>query len=101
MAKSKTDSLIINLSNKVDSQHIEVNTRLNSIEKVMTIQEVNLASHMKRSDHLEAIIDNLKEKDIGPLNVHKNRVEGALKLLGVISLLVGIIVGIVSLFRAI
>lgn len=101
MAKSKMETLIQELSKKIDSQYVEVDRRLDNIEKVMIVQEINLKTHIQRSDRLEAIIDHLKEKEIAPLTIHKNRVEGALKLIGIVSLLVGIAVGIVSLFKAI
>lgn len=51
-------------------------------------QHVSLKDHMRRSDALE--------QQIQPIKKHVAMVEGALKLLGLISLLVGVYVGIKS-----
>ena len=73
--------------------------RLDSIEKVLIAQEINLKEHMRRSDHLETIVDQIKiknEKELAPLKRHINMVEGAFKLLGILGILFGIVGGIVK-----
>lgn len=98
MAKYKTEDLIKNLYEKIDKNHESVDKRLDSIEKVIIVQEQNLQTHMKRSDMLETMYIELKENEIKPLTKHVNQVEGGLKLLGVISLLLGIVAGIIKIF---
>ena len=92
------EELILAHSEKTDKQYQELDRRLDNIEKVMLIQELNLKDHMKRSDHLESILDSIQKNDLTPLHKHVNMIEGALKLLGILSILVGIATGILSLF---
>lgn len=99
MAKPKSlETLIVSLSEKNETQYKDLDKRLDNIEKVMIVQEVNLKSHMQRSDHLEAIVESLQEKEIKPLTRHVAMVEGGIKLIGLIALLLGIITGLVKLF---
>lgn len=88
--KSNVEELLEKLSDKVDAQHKDVDTRLDNIEKVMIAQEINVKEHMRRSDNLEKMYTDLQEKDIKPLRRHVNMVEGGFKLLGVLSLILGI-----------
>lgn len=89
---------INNLDEKMHKNAEQTDKRLDSIEKVLIVQEQNLKEHMKRSDSLETIIDHLKEKDVKPLTKHVNMVEGALKLVGILSVIVSLIGGIIKLF---
>ena len=72
--------------------------RLDNIEKVLIAQEINLKEHMKRSDNLEKMVDNINNKELKPLRRHVSQVEGALKLLGTLGILVSIIGGIAKVF---
>jgi hypothetical protein len=54
---------------------------------------------MKRSDNLEKLVNTIQEQDLKPLNKHVSMVEGAAKLLGVISLIIGIAASIFNLFN--
>lgn len=83
------------------SQYTDVDKRLDNVEKVMLAQEINLKEHMRRSDHLEDIIDHLKENDIKVLNEHKSKTDGVLKFLGVLSVLISIVTGIAKLYHII
>lgn len=55
------------IENKIDKLH----DRLGSIDMTLAKQEVNLTLHMKRSDHLEAQIEPIKE--------HIAMIQGAIK----------------------
>lgn len=102
MAKPKSlETMLASLTDKVDDQYKDLDKRLDNIEKVMIGQQINLEKHMQRSDHLETIVENLKEQDLKPLARHVAMVEGAFKFLGVISLLLGIITALAKLFGAI
>lgn len=98
MSKNRLEQLLENVSQKVDEQHKEVDLRLDNIEKVMIAQEINLKNHMQRSDHLETIVNSLKKDELQPIQRHIAMVEGVVKFIGVLSLLVGIIGGLVKLF---
>jgi hypothetical protein len=100
MSKNKpnVESLILNLSEKVDSQYGDLDKRLDNIEKVMIAQEINLKDHMKRSDHLEELVQTIQDTELKPLHKHVAQVEGVFKFLGLIALLITIASGIVKLF---
>lgn len=105
MAKTKLEELVESLAKKADRNHEQMDSRLDNIEKVMITQdltlkqqEINLKEHMKRSDNLEALYSDLQQKQIDPLKKHVNQVEGGLKLLGLISLLLGIASGLAKIF---
>ena len=82
----------------------EMDTRLDNLEKVTLLQEANLKAHMKRSDHLEQIVNiesEKREKAEKKMEKHVNMVEGAFKLVGLISLVVTIIGGVAKMFGVI
>lgn len=88
------------LAKRFEAHDKENDRRLDNIEKVLIAQEMNLQTHMKRSDHLEQIVETLKtkqDKDIKPIQRHIAMVEGAFKLLGVLGLLVSILGGLAKL----
>lgn len=81
--------------------HKDNDLRLDNIEKVLLAQEINLKTHMKRSEHLEEIVNQMKiqtEKDMAPLKKHINMIEGALKFLGIVGLIITILGGLSKLF---
>jgi hypothetical protein len=96
--KPSLEQLLMNLANKHDAHYDDLDKRLDNIEKVMLAQEINLQTHMKRSDNLEALVGSIREKELEPLNKHVAAVEGIVKFIGVVSLFVGIATGIASLF---
>lgn len=76
---------------KLESKIDKLDERLDSIDKTLVKQEVNLQLHMKRSDALES--------QIKPIQAHVLKVEGALKALGILALLVGIASGIFGIIK--
>ena len=99
MAKTtKLEDIINKLNDKIDSQNSQIDSRLDNIEKVMIAQEINLKAHMQRSNHLETIVEALKESDLKPIQKHISMVEGVFKFIGLISLLIGIISSFIKLF---
>ena len=97
MAKT-IESILEYLTEKVEAQHDKTDNRLDSIEKVLISQELNLQLHMKRSDNLESIVLDMKEKELKPIQRHVSQVEGAVKLLGLMALLITIATGLGKLF---
>lgn len=77
----------------------DLDQRLDGIEIILVKQEANLQTHMKRSEALESIIAHLKENEIKPLNKFKDRSEGALKLIGIVAVLVTTVSGIIAIFK--
>lgn len=92
MTKKQQEAVLF----KIETIHKEFDQRLDAIEQVLILQEENLRTHMKRSDNLEKLVDKLRDEDIKPLTKHVSMIEGALKLLGVISLITGMVVSVIS-----
>ena len=65
-----------------------ISDRLNKIDVTLAEQHVSLKEHIRRTELLEGKLE--------PVETHVARVDGALRLLGVLSLLVGIAAGILK-----
>ena len=83
---------------RMDKHSSETDSRLDAIEKILIAQETNLQLHMKRSDNLESLVEHLRQNEINEIVKHKNMVEGGLKMLGLIGLILGIISGAMKIF---
>lgn len=92
---------INDIDRKIDKHSIDSDKRLDKIEKVLVAQEVNLKEHMRRSDNLEKLINIINENEIKPLRKHVSMVEGALKLLGVLSILASLFGAVARYFNVI
>jgi len=102
MAKtSQTKYTRIGVENKLDSldQKLEsVDTHLGNIAITLEKNTVSLTEHMRRSDHLETLVNEIRDKEIKPLTKHVHMVQGGLKLLGLVSLIITIAGGIARFF---
>jgi len=110
-----SDNKIDEVIKKIEEFAKDTDQRLDNLEKVAIANDLNLQRHMSRSDQLEELVKLEKEerkielnrieknqlnaaKDRDKINKHINMVEGGLKLMGILSLVVGIIVGFAKLF---
>lgn len=84
-------SIVIKKLDKIEDKVDKLDGRLDSAEKVAVKQEANLAEHMRRTE--------LLENDLKPVKKHVAMVNGGLKLLGIISLIIGIIAGLMKIFN--
>lgn len=96
--KYSLEELLIAHTNRIEKQYKELDLRLDMIDKILIKQELNLSIHMKRSDNLEVLVDNIKEKELKPIARHVSMIEGGFKLIGLVALVVGIIGGIIKIF---
>jgi len=64
---------------KIEAKLDKVLDKVGSLEVTAAKQEVNLCEHMKRSDTLEKMHNNLKE-DVEPLKASVNKIMGGWKL---------------------
>lgn len=81
------DKRLERIEKKVDDS----NDHLASIDATLSAQHVSLKEHMRRTALLEA--------DIRPIKRHVDMMSGALKLLGAVALIVGIIEGLMVLVK--
>jgi chromosome segregation ATPase len=79
--EKKLDSVLA----KID----KLDERLDSIDKTLIKQEASLDKHIFRTEVAEKQLDILSSQ-IVPISKHVNQMSGALKLLGVMSLVMGI-----------
>lgn len=87
-----SDEMLTRIYDKVEI----LDSRLDSIDKTLVRQEANLQVHMKRSDHLEKLVGHV-EAQMKPIQKHVIGVELFLKFLGIVSVIVAIIAGIMSI----
>lgn len=90
------------LDTKIDNKIDKLGERLDSMEKVQIKQEANLGEHMRRTELAEENISILRSDlkiDLRPLQKHVSYMEGALKGLGIISMVIGIIIGLAKLLE--
>jgi hypothetical protein len=88
---------LLRLEDKID----RLDDELVKINVTLAAQHVQLAEHIRRTGLLEEAFDHIMEEEIKPVHQHVNRVEGGLKLLGVLSLLFGLVAGAKSVLNVI
>lgn len=84
------EAAVDKLHTKVD----EVSDKLSDINETLNRNTDSLELHMKRSDALELMLKDQEksfEAQIEPIKKHVNMVKGALKLIGLVSTLLGIL----------
>lgn len=101
------DSQILTLLNKLETKLDKLDDRLDGIEKVQIEQAGVLKEHTRRSTAAEDNLQLLREQreedkmsigeQIQPLQAHVTMVEGVGKFIALISLIVGIVGGIVAI----
>lgn len=89
--------MVIEKLEKLDNKLDKTNERLNDIDKTLVKQEASLSEHIRRTEINEEAIGLVRD-EMKPVKKHIYMMEGALKLLGVLSLLVGLLVGVLKLF---
>lgn len=82
MKKSKLDRVL----DKLD----KLDERLDSVDKTLVKQEASLSEHIRRTE--------LLEDDLKPVKAHVAQVNGAMKFIGLLSLVLGIIAAIAQFF---
>jgi len=80
------------IMDKIDS----IDSSLNDMAITLAKQEVSLAEHIKRSNLLEERLELLRE-EMRPVEKHVFYMHGALKALGVLSVVVGVVLAIKQL----
>lgn len=89
----KIETLRIDITQELNHIYSDLDLRLDNVEKVMIAQEINLKEHMRRTDALEDLVRTIQDKELKPLHRHVAMVDGGIKLIGIVSLVVGVILG--------
>jgi hypothetical protein len=74
--------------------------RLDSMDKTLIKQEINLKEHIRRTEAVENQLEIMK-KEMTPVQKHVAMVEGAFKFLGIISMTLGVVGSILKIFEVI
>ena len=89
MSKSKEDLILEVITrvdgsvDKIESKIDKLDSRLDDVDKTLVKQEAQLAEHIRRT--------NILEKELKPVKIHVERVNGAFKLLGIVASILGIL----------
>lgn len=76
----------------------DIRTTLTKILETQAVHTEQLREHMRRTSAAEANLDLLRS-ELAPIKVHVARVDGALKLLGALATLGGVLAGIWTAVR--
>ena len=83
------------------SQHTDelthIREAIQSIDRTLAVQAQQLTEHMRRTELAEKAIAQVNT-DIQPIRRHVHHMEGALKFLGLLSVVVAIIAGVWKVF---
>lgn len=82
---------------RMDEKLDEINDELVKINVTLAQQHVQLAEHIRRTALLEEQLEYIQKEELKPIHQHVNRVDGALKLLGLVSLIVALASGAIEL----
>ena len=78
---------------RLNHKQNELNANMSSIDKTLSAQHVQLAEHIRRTELLEEAIQPVKE--------HVAMVNGGLKLIKIISIVVGIVAAIAGIITGV
>lgn len=91
------EDAVIKLDQKLDL----ISEKMVSIDKTLERNTESLEEHMKRSDHLESLV-NIQEQEfkneLEPIKKHVNMIKGSLKFVTLATSLIGVILGILKIF---
>jgi len=86
-----------NKLDKLDTKLDKLDGRIASIDTTLVKQQEQLEHHIYRTTLAEENISLLR-KELKPIESHVNAVGGALKLVGLVGVVVGILTGVAKLF---
>lgn len=82
------------MSQRIYDKLDDMDKRLDSIDRTLAAQHVEIQNHIKRTDIAEQRQNNFEKLMIEVVLKHINQVNGALKLIGILATIVGIFAGI-------
>lgn len=92
-----SDDLLNKIYDKVD----KISEDVSVLKVTSAVHEQTLKTHIKRSDTLEKMYLDMKEKDIEPMKEDISKFKGILVFLTSASSVLGLIFGLLKLFRKI
>lgn len=89
-----TKDFLDNISRKQDN----IGSDIVEIKIVQAKQQISLDEHIRRSEALERAQEKLFN-ELEPIKTHVSRVDGAIKFIGIVSVIISILTGIVKLLQ--
>lgn len=83
---STDNKLVLDMMEKLSDKMEKQGESLHSIDKTLSVQAEQLKDHIRRTEILEDKVE--------PLETHKDRIQGALKLLSILGTVVAIAWGV-------
>ena len=86
--------------NSIDRKLGKLDNRVDEIDKTLVQQHESLKMHIYRTDLAEKRIEQI-DAGLEPVKAHVARMDGALKFVGILGVILGIISGVLRLFNVI
>lgn len=83
---------------RIETKLDNISKDVASIDKTLAQQHVSLQEHMRRTALAEESIKLIRE-DMKPVKAHINRLEGVVKAVGLASILLSIVLGLLKIFQ--
>lgn len=84
---------------KLDAKLDKMDSRLDSIDKTQVRHDENLKFHMQRSELLERQTQQLFS-ELKPIQAHVSHVNGAIKFIGIMATVGGLLAALLKIFSA-
>lgn len=88
----------VDWESRIEEKIDKVSDKIEIINTTLAKQHENLKEHMRRTEVAEKTL-NLFKEEFKPIQVHVSRVEGGLKLIGIIGIIASIVTGSIEVFN--
>lgn len=86
------------MSDKLEIKIDRIENSIKSIDLTLAKQQVLLDEHIKRSNMLQEMYTDIKEKDIEPLKIDLGKIKGAYQLLIGLGVIATIVLTLMKIF---
>lgn len=83
---------------RIEEKIDKISDKIEVINITLVKQESNLQEHMRRTEAAEASLIILRE-EFKPIQRHVTRIEGVIKLIGIVSIAVSIVAGLIEVIK--
>jgi chromosome segregation ATPase len=90
------EDLIKEAINRIDSKIERIDERLGAIDRTLLANTASLDKHILRTELAERRLEKLEE-ELVPVSRHVSQVSGALKFLGILSLVTGFVYSVIKI----